>query len=56
MALPPTRRPRAVVWTAARVEHWHQTGERPAVAVWTAAQTAQFLDAIAPIACTRPII
>jgi integrase len=46
VALPPTRRPRAVVWTAARVEHWRKTGERPAVAVWTAAQTAQFLDAI----------
>ncbi|GAA2128458.1 hypothetical protein GCM10009727_19100 [Actinomadura napierensis] len=47
VALPPTRRPRAVVWTAARVQHWRETGERPAVAVWTAAQTAQFLDAIA---------
>lgn len=47
VALPPTRRPRAVVWTAARVQHWRKTGERPAVAVWTAAQTAQFLDAIA---------
>ncbi|WP_344591420.1 site-specific integrase [Actinomadura vinacea] len=47
VALPPTRRPRAVVWTATRVEHWRKTGERPAVAVWTAAQTARFLDAIA---------
>ncbi|TDC63555.1 site-specific integrase [Actinomadura sp. GC306] len=46
VALPPTRRPRAVVWTATRVQHWRKTGERPAVAVWTAAQTAQFLDAI----------
>ncbi|TDB85772.1 hypothetical protein E1264_20060 [Actinomadura sp. KC216] len=46
VALPPTRRPRAVVWTA-RVRHWRKTGERPPVAVWTAAQTAQFLDAIA---------
>ena len=44
--LPGTRRPRAVVWTASRVEHWRQTGERPAVAVWTAAQTAEFLHAI----------
>jgi hypothetical protein len=32
-ALPPTLRPRAVVWTAARVEHWRKTGERPAVAM-----------------------
>jgi integrase len=44
--LPRARRPRAVVWTPARVEHWQRTGERPAVAVWTAAQTAQFLHAI----------
>lgn len=56
VALPPTRRPRAVVWTAARVQHWRKTGERPPVAVWTAAQTAQFLDAIAPIVCMRPTI
>jgi integrase len=45
--LPRARRPRAVVWTPARVEHWQRSGERPAVAVWTAAQTAQFLHAIA---------
>ncbi|TDB85782.1 site-specific integrase [Actinomadura sp. KC216] len=45
VALPPTRRPRAVVWTAVRVKHWRKTGERP-VAIWTAVQTAQFLDAI----------
>ncbi|GGU90227.1 hypothetical protein GCM10010182_00880 [Actinomadura cremea] len=44
--LPPARRPRAVVWTAARVEHWQRTGERPPVAVWTVAQTAEFLHAI----------
>ncbi|OLT12708.1 hypothetical protein BJF79_21650 [Actinomadura sp. CNU-125] len=44
--LPVARRPRAVVWTAARVEHWQRTGERPPVAVWTAAQTAEFLHAI----------
>ncbi len=47
VALPATRRPRAVVWTATRVRHWRKTGERPPVAVWTAAQTAQFLDVIA---------
>ena len=45
--LPRARRPRAVVWTPGRVEHWQHTGERPAVAVWTAAQTAQFLRSIA---------
>jgi integrase len=44
--LPRARRPRAVVWTPSRVEHWQRTGERPAVAVWTAAQTAQFLHSI----------
>ncbi|WP_372671123.1 site-specific integrase [Amycolatopsis kentuckyensis] len=41
--LPPGRRPRAVVWTDARVVHWRATGERPPVAVWTARQTAEFL-------------
>lgn len=44
--LPRARRPRAVVWTPGRVEHWQRTGDHPAVAVWTAAQTAQFLHAI----------
>ncbi|MEU6039207.1 hypothetical protein ABZ801_27765 [Actinomadura sp. NPDC047616] len=44
--LPAARRPRAVVWTSARVEHWQRTGEQPPVAVWTAAQTAEFLHAI----------
>jgi integrase len=44
--LPRARRPRAVVWTPGRVEHWQRIGERPAVAVWTAAQTAQFLHSI----------
>jgi integrase len=43
--LPRARRPRAVVWTPARVEHWRRTGEHPTVAVWTAAQTAEFLRA-----------
>ncbi|OOC00631.1 site-specific integrase [Amycolatopsis azurea DSM 43854] len=41
--LPSGRRPRAVVWTDARVAHWRATGERPPVAVWTARQTAEFL-------------
>src|SRR5512139_639370 len=44
--LPGARRPRAVVWTQARIEHWERTGERPPVAVWTAAQTAEFLHGI----------
>ncbi|MBB4689320.1 site-specific integrase [Amycolatopsis jiangsuensis] len=42
--LPSGRRPRAVVWTDARVAHWRATGERPPVAVWTARQTAEFLE------------
>ncbi|WP_093576296.1 tyrosine-type recombinase/integrase [Amycolatopsis rubida] len=41
--LPSLRRPRAVVWTEARVAVWRATGERPPVAVWTAEQTAAFL-------------
>jgi hypothetical protein len=44
--LPRARRPRAVVWTPARTEHWRRTGEHPAVAVWTAAQAALFLRAV----------
>ncbi|MEU4671716.1 site-specific integrase, partial [Amycolatopsis sp. NPDC023774] len=46
--LPPGRRPRAVVWTDARVAHWRATGERPPVAVWTAQQTATFLTHARP--------
>jgi hypothetical protein len=38
---PAPGRPRAVIWTPERVEHWQRPGERPEVAVWTAAQTAQ---------------
>ncbi|MEV5828005.1 hypothetical protein AB0L25_20825 [Spirillospora sp. NPDC052242] len=34
LVLPTARRPRAVVWTAARVEHCERTRECPAVAVW----------------------
>jgi integrase len=45
--LPRARRPRAVIWTPERVEHWRATGERPEVAVWTAAQTARFLNSAA---------
>jgi len=43
--VPTGRRPRAVVWTAERVERWRATGEHPPVAVWTAEQTGAFLDA-----------
>jgi integrase len=43
--LPTGRRPRAVVWTAERVQRWKETGEHPLVAVWTAEQTGVFLDA-----------
>ena len=40
----PARRPRAVIWTTARIRDWRQTGNRPPVAVWTPAQTAAFLN------------
>lgn len=43
--LPPANRPKAVVWTEARVALWRTTGEHPPVAVWTAEQTAHFLTA-----------
>ena len=54
--LPRARRPRAVIWTPERVEHWQRTGERPEVAVWTAAQTAQFLTASRGHRCMPPFI
>ena len=44
--LPPASRPKAVVWTQARVAHWRATGDHPTVAVWTAHQSAQFLHHI----------
>jgi integrase len=40
------RRPRAVIWTTARIRDWEQTGHRPPVAVWTPAQTAVFLNSV----------
>jgi integrase len=46
LELPPASRPKAVVWTPARVAHWRATGDHPTVAVWTAVQTAQFLHHI----------
>jgi integrase len=43
--LPPAHRPKPMVWTAERVEHWRRTGQVPgAVMVWTPEQTGAFLD------------
>ena len=44
--VPTGRRPKAVVWTPARIEAWKRTGVRPAVAVWTAEDAGAFLDSI----------
>lgn len=42
-----SRKARPLLWTAPRVERWHQTREIPApVMVWTAAQCGWFLDSI----------
>ncbi|MEY9938598.1 integrase [Streptacidiphilus sp. MAP5-3] len=39
------KRPKALVWTDERIEHWRRTGERPSpVMVWTPEQTGAFLD------------
>jgi integrase len=39
------RRPKALVWTEERIEHWQRTGEKPSpVMVWTPEQTGRFLD------------
>ncbi|MFJ5737250.1 tyrosine-type recombinase/integrase [Streptomyces microflavus] len=43
--LPAVLRPKPLVWTPERVEHWIRTGERPGpVMVWTPEQTGAFLD------------
>lgn len=43
--LPSVTRPKPLVWTPERVEHWKRTGEKPGpVMVWTPALTGQFLD------------
>ncbi|GLX53813.1 hypothetical protein Shyhy01_67620 [Streptomyces hygroscopicus subsp. hygroscopicus] len=43
--LDPVRKPKALVWTDARVAKWEQTGEKPSpVMVWTPKQTGAFLD------------
>jgi integrase len=45
--LPAVTRPKPLVWTPERVEHWKRTGEKPGpVMVWTAEQTGAFLDFI----------
>jgi integrase len=44
--LPAHPRPKAVVWTPARVAAWQAGGTRPPIAVWTPADTARFLAAI----------
>ncbi|TQF05521.1 site-specific integrase [Kitasatospora acidiphila] len=44
--LTPAPRPRALVWTPARVAELQRTGEKPSsVMLWTPEQTGQFLDA-----------
>ncbi|WP_274558160.1 tyrosine-type recombinase/integrase [Streptomyces spiramyceticus] len=41
----PVTRPKPLVWTPERVEHWKHTGEKPGpVMVWTPELTGQFLD------------
>jgi integrase len=43
-----TRKPRPIIWTAARVEEWQQTGLRPGpVMVWTPQHAGAFLDYVA---------
>lgn len=43
--LPPATRPKPLVWTPERIEHWKRTGEKPGpVMVWTPELTGQFLD------------
>ncbi|MFJ5307424.1 tyrosine-type recombinase/integrase [Streptomyces sp. NPDC088350] len=43
--LPPAIRPKPLVWTPERIEHWRRTGEKPGpVMVWTPELTGQFLD------------
>ncbi|MBT2466541.1 site-specific integrase [Streptomyces sp. ISL-66] len=46
--LPTVQRPKALVWTAERVEEWLRSGVRPsAVMVWTPEQAGAFLDFLA---------
>ncbi|MER6011496.1 tyrosine-type recombinase/integrase [Streptomyces bluensis] len=44
---PRARKPKALEWTAARVEAWRKTGKKPSpVMVWTPEQTGKFLDSV----------
>jgi hypothetical protein len=43
--LPAVTRPKALVWTPERIEHWKRTGEKPGpVMVWTPQLAGEFLD------------
>ncbi|MEW2168020.1 hypothetical protein AB0912_34275 [Streptomyces sp. NPDC007084] len=43
--LPPATRPKPLIWTPERIEHWKRTGEKPGpVMVWTPQLTSEFLD------------
>ncbi|WP_171053100.1 helix-turn-helix transcriptional regulator [Streptomyces marianii] len=43
--LPAVTRPKPLVWTSERIEHWKRIGEKPGpVMVWTPELTGQFLD------------
>jgi integrase len=43
--LPSVTRPKPLVWTSERIEHWKRTGEKPGpVIVWTPQLTGEFLD------------
>jgi hypothetical protein len=52
--LPAASRPKPVIWTPERVEHWRRTGQVPSpVMVWTAEQTGAFLDHAPMLGSTR---
>ncbi|MFI1563910.1 tyrosine recombinase XerC [Streptomyces sp. NPDC020490] len=45
VSLPSSKRPKALMWTDARVAEWQRTGTAPSpVMVWTPEQVGQFLD------------
>jgi integrase len=45
--LPPVTRPKPLVWTPERIDHWKRTAEKPGpVMVWTPELTGQFLDSV----------
>ncbi len=45
--LPAVTRPKPLVWTPERIDHWKRTGEKPGpVMVWTPELTGQFLDSV----------